>query len=243
MRTFTLIILLALASSVSMAGYQAVVAETDRPAAPVLEATQDVTGITLKWNVPAYDGDLVKYFILASVGNSEEFSTIQTFSANVRNIALLCNSDLDCDALQPSTGSGDTVTAKLTHLGVGTNYTFKVYAEGTIAGEQSNTVTVTTFDLPGRPTNLKGEPGPSSIKLMWDPPDSDGGTPITHYVIFGSIGTVNPLTEIITIPAPSNNSHTLENLTPGLPYLIGIHATNALGSSSPSNGIIVTPSS
>ena len=233
MRTFTLIILLALASSVSMAGYQAVVAETDRPAAPVLEATLDATGITLKWNVPAYDGDLVKYFILASAGNSEEFSTIQTFSANVRNITLSCNSDLECNAFRPSTGSGDTVTAKLTgNLEVGANYTFKVYAQGTIAGEQSGAVTVTIFDLPGAPKNLKVTPGSNSITLTWDPPDSDGGLTITEYVIFGRIGDVNPLTEVRTIRAQPNNSFELD-AKPGLPYLIGISAKNALGLGSP----------
>jgi hypothetical protein len=40
-----------------------------------------------------------------------------------------------------------------------------------------------TATVPGAPLNLAGTAGDAQVTLVWDAPTSDGGTPITDYVV------------------------------------------------------------
>jgi len=56
-------------------------------------------------------------------------------------------------------------------------------------GQRSNLVTATPFSpvqptAPSAPLNLSATPGGSTIILHWEPPASDGGSPVTNYKVY-----------------------------------------------------------
>lgn len=85
---------------------------------------------------------------------------------------------------------------------------------------------------PGSPTNVTGTPGPRSgdVTLGWTPPESDGGSPITQYVV-----TASPGGSSCTAVAPAT-SCVVAGLTDGSPYTFNVIAMNINGGgiSSPS---------
>ena len=76
---------------------------------------------------------------------------------------------------------------------------------------------------PSAPQNLKLTPGQREITATWDPPVSDGGRPVTGYVVENS-GVTLPVTV-----GPAVRSHTFTGLQFDKTYSIGIRAVNAIG--------------
>jgi hypothetical protein len=75
-----------------------------------------------------------------------------------------------------------------------------------------------------------------SANVSFDPPTSDGGSPIYTYQVISSPGSITA--------KGSSSPVTISGLTAGIPYLFVVTATNAIGtgpSSTPSNAIIPAP--
>ena len=86
---------------------------------------------------------------------------------------------------------------------------------------------------------MQGTPGDKSVALSWTAPNSDGGSPITGYVVTPYLnGTAQT-------PIKTNSTattYTVTGLTNGTTYTFTVAASNAIGTGSPSTAsAAVTP--
>ncbi|MHB1775904.1 MAG: fibronectin type III domain-containing protein [Acidimicrobiales bacterium] len=88
--------------------------------------------------------------------------------------------------------------------------------------------------VPGAPTENSVTAGDANVTIVWTPPTSNGGSPITGYVITPSSGSP------VTVGAVTTD--TVTGLTNGTPYTFTVAAINAAGTGPPSNTLpAVTP--
>lgn len=94
-------------------------------------------------------------------------------------------------------------------------------------------VKATPVGAPSPPSNFHYTGGYSgTVVLHWDDPASDGGMPITEYIVMYRIGMVNPFTMLATVPPVQgyiDHEHRAEGLTNGMPYQFAVHAKNSVG--------------
>jgi len=89
--------------------------------------------------------------------------------------------------------------------------------------------------VPGAPTLDSVTAGNASATLVWTPPASNGGGPITGYVITPSTGSPVTVGNVTT--------YTVTGLTNGTPYTFTVAAINSAGTGPPSAALqAVTPS-
>ncbi len=90
--------------------------------------------------------------------------------------------------------------------------------------------------VPEAPTNATATPGDARATVSWAPPASDGGSPVTGYVVTPFIGTAPQ-----TPTQVGNTAETLiSNLVSGTEYTFTVRARNALGdgpASAPSSAV------
>ena len=118
---------------------------------------------------------------------------------------------------------------------LGVEYTATVYAInsfGTSAGATSNSAT--PVGLPGPPLNVTAVAIITSggVRVSWDPPVSNGGSPLVEYVVSTSPGATT-----VVVPAPTADA-VLTALTNGVTYTFTVRAKNVHGGgalSDPSN--------
>ncbi|MBI4311724.1 MAG: CSLREA domain-containing protein [Chloroflexi bacterium] len=79
--------------------------------------------------------------------------------------------------------------------------------------------------VPSSPTNVVATPGDGQVTITWNPPVSDGGSPVIGYVI-----TSTPETSTI---ATSDTAVTFTGLTNGVTYVFCVFAMNAAGMGAP----------
>ncbi len=123
------------------------------------------------------------------------------------------------------------LSCTVTGLANGTAHTFTVTATNDAGtGPASNaSAPVVPLGPPGAPTSVARVTGDASVTVSWNPPDLDGGSPITGYTVTAAPGgatcqwTEGPLTCIVT------------GLTNGTAYTFAVTATNIFGTGSPSN--------
>jgi predicted phage tail protein len=194
------------------------------PGAPVgLAAVPGNGQVTLSWAAPASDGGspVTGYNLYA--GTTPDF-TGKTPLGKV-------------------TGTAVTVTG----LANGTIYYFMVTAVNGIGEGPGVEVRAVPVTVPGAPTGLVAVPGNGQMTLSWAAPASDGGAPVTGYIIYqgtspgGETGTpVNGSPVTVT-------SHTVTGLTNGTTYYFKVVAINAAGLSPPSEEasakLLIVPSS
>jgi DNA-binding MarR family transcriptional regulator len=100
-------------------------------------------------------------------------------------------------------------------------------------------VTVVPLGLPGEPIELKARAMGSSVTLTWVPPPSDGGTPITGYLLFRG---PSPLDLILVAELGDIDTFADVDVEEGDRYHYAIVAVNAVGQGSPSEPVAVTVS-
>jgi hypothetical protein len=89
---------------------------------------------------------------------------------------------------------------------------------------------------PGAPTGLTATPGNGAATLSWSAPSSDGGSPVSAYLIDG--GTSPSDTSIQD--TVGGHTATISGLTNGTTYSFSVHAQNAAGDG-PAVAVTVTP--
>jgi hypothetical protein len=190
------------------------------PGAPTgLSATAGALQATVSWNAPASDGGspITEYRITPYIGSS---------------------------AQTPTTVAAPATSKAVTGLTPGTTYTFKVVAINAAGpgpeSTASNAVTPTTPNPPGPPTAVTASSGGQQATVSWTAPASDGGSPITSYVVIPYIGSTAQTPTTVNPPVTST---AITGLTPGTTYTFKVAAVNVAGQgpeSTASNS--VTPS-
>jgi len=124
----------------------------------------------------------------------------------------------------------------------GVTYYYQVSATNAVGeGPLSNEASATPnppATVPGAPQGLGATAGDATIALVWSPPGSDGGSPITNYKIYrgNSSGGESFFTEIGNVLAYSDTG-----LTNGHTYYYKASAVNAVGDGPLSNEASATP--
>ena len=97
---------------------------------------------------------------------------------------------------------------------------------GSLPPSLDTSATTPALNAPTAPRSLVVSPGPGEIVVTWQAPASDGGGPITSYVLTwvsstGASGTIQTV----------ETGRTLRNLANGATYTIGVTALNSAGTS------------
>jgi len=131
-----------------------------------------------------------------------------------------------------ATGAASPIT--VTGLANGTTHTCSVTATNTVGtSAPSQTVSVTPAIVPGAPLIGTASPGDGQASIAFSPPGSNGGSAITSYTV-----TCNP--NGITASGAASPI-IVTGLTNGIAYDCSVTATNAVGTSAPSQTVSVTP--
>jgi len=126
-----------------------------------------------------------------------------------------------------TTGTITTATYNYSGLTQGASYTYTINAYSAIDKSLSAIVTLTTWDVPQPPTNLRASiSSVTNAVVAFTPPVNFGGTPIFQYRVTSSpggltsTGTASPIT--------------ISGLTTGTTYTFTANATNIVGTSTSS---------
>ena len=125
-----------------------------------LSATASNGKVLLSWNLPDSDGNsaITDYVIQYKVGSS--------YVPFIDGISV-------------------TRSALVTGLTNGTRYLFRVAAKNSIGqGAYATPVEAAPSNVPGEPTSLSFAVSGTEATLAWQAPTSDGGSPITNYLVY-----------------------------------------------------------
>jgi autotransporter-associated beta strand protein len=201
--------------------------------------------------VPAFNSPQAKIYQVAAVtapsAPSNVFATAGNAQATLTWTAPSSNGGAAITdyVLQYSSNGGSTWTtvnrpasmatsATVTGLTNGTNYVFRVAAAnsagaGAYSTTSNNVMPLQSVNVPAAPTNLNASAGPSqSSHLSWLAPLTDGGAPITNYLIqYSSDGGASWLT--FNRPASTETTATVPALDINIKYLFRVAAVNSAG--------------
>ena len=140
-------------------------------------------------------------------------------------------------------GSPPATSKTITGLTTGTSYRFTVRAiNPNGAGPestQSNIVTPSGPVVPVAPTSVSAVGASQAARVSWTAPSSDGDSPITGQTVTPYVG--GAAQDPVQV-GPTATSTTISGLTNGTSYTFKVTATNAIGTSPPSQGSnAVTP--
>jgi fibronectin type 3 domain-containing protein len=134
----------------------------------------------------------------------------------------------DPDDMEQVEGLGASIAQYIDEdVVAGTTYYYAVSAL-TDAGEGALSITAyaTPIDVPGIPRDLTAEVGDGSVNLVWSPPDHDGASPITGYVVFRGTSLMS-LSELAMLGVESGyRDSTAQN---GITYYYTVAALNGAG--------------
>ncbi|MGH9090351.1 MAG: beta strand repeat-containing protein, partial [Acidimicrobiales bacterium] len=168
--------------------------------------------VTATWTPPANNGG----------------STVTGYTATLSPCSTTCTQTL---------GTA-TTTATFTGLTNGDTYSVSVAASNTAGTGPSSSVSAKPTGTPGVPTITRATPGNGQVTLTWSAPASNGGSPITGYVVNVATGVTPPS----TVPTGSTGtSFTVTGLTNGTPYTFSVAAVNGNGTGTLSPAVTATP--
>ena len=140
---------------------------------------------------------------------------------------------------QATTTAGDVLTATITGLTNAQTYYFVVTATNAKGESQySNEASATPSGTVSEPLNVVATAGSWHVNLTWDPPTSDGGSPITQYNIYRSETSGGPYNKIGSNTSTSYRDTTVTN---GITYYYVITAQNAFQEGGYSLEVSATP--
>ena len=140
-----------------------------------------------------------------------------------------------------SSVSSSTTSFNATGLALNTLYRWVVTANNAMGAGPSANSNQISFGVPSAPTGVTAVRGNSSATVSWTAPASDGGSPITQYVVTGTPGGTATVTG-----SPPATSVVVGSLANGTSYTFTVHATNANGNSAESaasNAVVPSNSS
>ncbi|HZY77256.1 MAG TPA: fibronectin type III domain-containing protein [Jatrophihabitantaceae bacterium] len=140
--------------------------------------------------------------------------------------------------------TGSTTTAfTVTGLTNGTGYVLRVAAVNAAgSGALSDpSATLTPVTVPGAPTAVTGTAGDAQVARTWTAPASDGGSPITGYLVEDSTNGGTTWSDPIATGS-TTTAFTVTGLTNGTGYVLRVAAVNAVGTGAYSDpSATVTP--
>jgi hypothetical protein len=192
------------------------------PSAPVMgSATAGAGQATVTFSPPSTDG------------GTGGVSPITSYS-----VAAVDNTN-PVNGGQTETGKRSPLT--VTGLTDGDSYTFTVVATNAIGTGAASFASnpVVPVAAPGAPEIDLVSPAGGQATVTFDPPTSDGGSPVTGYTV-AAVDTTNSSNggQVVTGPA---SPLTVDGLTNGDTYTFTVTATNTAGigpASAPSNGVV-----
>lgn len=121
----------------------------------------------------------------------------------------------------------------------GTTYHFAVAARNDLGeGPRSAFASATPTGAPPAPAGLAGQASNGNASLTWQAPASDGGSPLTGYAVYRSLGG-GPL--VLVASLGTSVSFEDSNLSNGVGYTYRVAAVNAYGEGPRSGALSVTP--
>jgi fibronectin type 3 domain-containing protein len=183
------------------------------PGAPSLTgATAGTASVALVWTAPASNGGSpitgYKVYRGASAGGETLFTTL-----------------------------GVVTSYTNTGLTNGTTYYYKISALNTVGesvlSNELSATPATSATVPGAPTLTSATAGNASVALVWTPPASNGGSPITGYTATASPGGASC--------SSAGLGCTVSGLSNGTTYSFSVTASNIVGTGSASNTLSATP--
>jgi titin len=180
-----------------------------------LAADAELTAITLTWSSPLdTGGGQVTGFIIYRGLSSGSLVVLESMSGTT-------NMFVDSDLIP------------------GTTYFYAVAAITQPGeGELSDPVQARAPGTAGPPVDVVVEPGDGEVTLEWSPPEDDGGTPVTGYVVLRGT-TPSSLVELAELPIIPGHIDT--NVVNGETYYYSVIAVNLMGRGTPSETLEATP--
>jgi titin len=173
------------------------------PGAPgFLTVTPGNHQATLKWWAPSGNGSAITgYVITPFVGGVAQTPCTFASAANQQTVTGLVN---------------------------GTTYAFTVAAVNARGTGQAATsaAVVVNPTAPGAPSSVTAKTGNAAATVTWKAPSSDGGSPITGYVVTPSVGGVAGAPQSF---ASTATTQTVTGLANGTTYTFTVAAVNAAG--------------
>jgi hypothetical protein len=117
----------------------------------------------------------------------------------------------------------------------GSTYWYAVFAVNALGtGDNTEAVSIFVPDItsPTEPTNIEATEAKGKVIVTWGPPQDDGGSPVTGYVVLRGTDPVN-MTEVATLGVET--SYTDTDVEEETTYYYEVKAVNAVGPGTPSD--------
>jgi large repetitive protein len=181
-----------------------------RPSAPTITNSSVGTGSSsIAWSAPTDNGGLVITGYRVRINSGAQFETITASTT-------------------PISAQISASAASISGLTNGTTYTVEVAAvtSGGVIGETA-TVIVTPYGLPTAVGSLSAISSSNTATLSWNAPSTDGGSPLTGYLIEKS-SDASTWSTVATAQA-NDSTFIAGSLTNGTTYIFRIAAINSIG--------------